>query len=635
MTLLRESMKLGFLFGVLESLWELFLPDLIAHRPINSWHAWLALKGFGVPILLFFGSLWAGIAILLAFAVSFGSFLAGQEPHQDRSRQVRRLLWAGALGLSAVAFLWHAGKLPFTAGMRRWVPIVTVSLAGGWALGGLLENVRGEMIARSPRFFRAGRWLTQISLAGIAVGWVCTIVQGTGWTLENQAQATPSPFSPNVLILTIDSLRADHMSLYGYPKKTTPAIDAFARQGAIMFRDCQAQATWTKPSVAWMMTGHFSPKNVVEHKEWGRLDPQRNTLFERLYRAGYRTSWLAANPYLAPEYGVAPPADPLLVPRLPLYLKWTLVGWGVVEGTRNKKNLRPLEKIPLALASIMDGTWHRPRWIRDDELQDTFLGWLSKLPHDKPWASYIHFMAVHSPYGDTAGYNFFPLKNSLPRFELNASALNSQKLAGHQAAYDLDIQYTDTCVGQILAVLEERGDLERTIVVITADHGEEFGEHGMTGHGEQTFHRGVTHVPLLLWIPGQQDMPKVVTHPVQHLDLVPTLLKLCGIPQDPVLGGWDLLKIAQGRKEPGDRILPHEAYSFRSQEGVTGLREGRYQLYLSQTQQKTQWALYDLEVDPAEKRNIASQHPEVVEKLLAQWKVKKEDVVGEHFESTL
>ena len=611
--LVVRALRTGFLLGAAEAFWEIWAADLIDGDPAPLWKTWVAARNFGIPLVIFSGVLWAVVGAASALALLGVRRVRRQPVTPVDDRTVQQGMWAAVIGLGWLAVLLLVqGSWVIRSGRAWW--LVVPGLVAGWQAGGLADRWSGWLRERGPRLVRVGRGLIVGGLLVLGINWVGVMWAragvGSAWTAP--AGGSP-PERPNVLILAIDALRPDHMSLYGYPTRTTPAIDTFVQhEGAIVFRDCQAQATWTKPAVAAILTGHLFPGSELDLSEWGCLAAREETLFERFHRARYQTGWFVANPYLTPEYGFPQAADRCLMPRRRFFAD-RLVVVQIAKHWRRQRR-QPWTMVGRTIcrwADLANGTRFRPRWIRDHELRDAFLAWIPNPPRQQPWLAYLHFMAVHEPYGDTHGQGLkIPKEWAHDQFALDLPSRTSMEITPYLKAYDLDIPFTDACVGQILAVLKERGDLDRTVVIITADHGEAFGGHGLVGH-MHAFHRSVTHVPLILRVPGQTGVRWVAT-PVQHLDLLPTLLALCHLPHDASLPGDNLLALASQPTSEVARPIYHERRLYGTPFGVEGVRLGEYQLYLSQTPRGPQTALYNLRHDPGEQLNLAAQRPDLV-----------------------
>ena len=352
----------------------------------------------------------------------------------------------------------------------------------------------------------------------------------------------------NVLLLVEDSLRPDHLTLYrDLPDKpTTPTLSRLAERGAFLYRDCQAQGTCSKASITALLTGRFPTFKDFEPQVWKQLRRRPDTLLSRLGRAGYRTYW----------------------------------GFTPAHVTKR----------------------------RDEKTRDAFLAWRAQQPADRPWVAYLHFMGAHAPYRDREGRLLITREEKeLPLFAPESSPRDFPDLESHLQAYDDAIRTTDAVVGELLQALEACGELERTVVVVTSDHARAWGEHGRMGHG-LAFNREVVWVPLLIWVPGRLSSPRWIDTPVQHLDLLPTLLAACGFSADSSLPGRNLLD-PKLDGAPLERPIGHGVYDSQSGSILLGVRRGRWQAYFSRTARGAESALYDLMNDPLEKRNIATHQP--------------------------
>ena len=609
--LLAKTLKIGFFVGMLEGFWELAFQSLLFLPSFR--YLRLAFQRFWIPTAVLFGGMGVFLGGFLTLCVLGWRLLQRRPVTRGDARNVEHLLWAilGGLGWKTAADNALLQLIPAVRSWPGWI-LVPLYLAAGWKTGDLARGILRRMDAQDPVWIRRRRRLVTLTYLGILLGWAGTAFQRTGWTFERTAPPGVSPVKRwNVLILTIDSLRADHVSIYGYPKKTTPSMDAFAQEGSLLFRDCQANATWTKPAVSSMITGKIVPKSETGVWSLSNLPLEEETLLERFHKAGYRTGWFVANPYLSPEFQLPQQADRILVPE-----HQAIAAPSCLQRRFNRNDPGWIHVLARKWTAFSNGAWYRPFWIGDPGIRDAFVDWLSPEPESQPWIAYLHFMGVHRPYGDSRGQRLDLFGNeAYPLFALDAPPRDPAVMEPSLDAYDADVRYLDACIGQIIRVLRERGDLRRTLVVLTADHGEEFGEHGLMGHNTGVFHRGVTHVPLILWIPGLKDLRRIDS-PVQHLDLLPTLLSLTGLPADATLPGADLLQVASNPSFP-ERPIYHASAQYKTNTWVVGLRLGDDQLYVSKTERGTAGALYHLKTDPGELRNVAAENPRRVRECLA------------------
>lgn len=394
----------------------------------------------------------------------------------------------------------------------------------------------------------------------------------------------------HVALIVIDTLRADHLGAYGHERPTSPAIDALARRGAL-FETAIAQCSWTSPSMISLMTGRYIAKE--------RLDVPQDlaTLAESFQRAGFATGGFASNPLITAEYGFAR-------------------GFDRFEAIDEHGSNEPITK-----------------WLERTESARTF--------------TYVHFNEPHDPYlapegqrewreanvelpGDRAQfYERVTRELGLTGFDENVARIR-EEIGG----YDDDVRYADARVAEILALYEARGLADRTLFVVTADHGEGLWEHvalmnGQRGtklakgeapslmnalmptHGNQV-HRELVHVPLVLAGPGVPAGCRVAD-PVENVDLFPTLLDLCGLPRARGLQGASLVPLLAGGRAAKDT-----AFSF-TRFNVTVIDAAGWALILPTDEgvcaEALEVELYDLERDPHQRTNLAAARPEVVERL--------------------
>jgi arylsulfatase len=315
---------------------------------------------------------------------------------------------------------------------------------------------------------------------------------------------------PNVLWIVVDTLRADALHAYGHPEPTTPVLDALAADG-VRFEQHMANASQTVPSTLTMLLSRppvdhgFSPPDPAVFARQRPVYPQELLFFAEVLRdAGYTTNGQTANPYLAKPNGFDQGFD----------------AFGTSAGRGEEL---------VAAATRWLGDWAKER--------------------SRPFHVYLHLMDVHQPYDPPAEYlaRFAPTEGRV-RMEGNRAVpfADPRDLAYNAARYAACVAYVDALIGRLLGELDSLGVRGDTLVVVTADHGEEFGEHGGIGHGRHVYGE-VVRVPLILSWPGHLE-PRVVAHPSQHLDLAPTVLALAGVARPDAYQGGSVL-------EPVDAVL--------------------------------------------------------------------------------
>ncbi len=350
----------------------------------------------------------------------------------------------------------------------------------------------------------------------------------------------PTNPPPNVLLISIDTLRADRLSLYGYARQTSPHLDEWARSEAAVFRSAVAQAPWTLPSHVSMFTG-LNP-NRYESNMPNAANPGLTMLPEILRDAGYATAAVTGGAFLHPQYGFTQGFDRYSYAVTPPHAD---------DSGRE----------------IEDGVAKALEWLDGHRNRSFFL--------------FFHTYEVHDPYRPRQPYfrqftDQPPITVKVPPrssersggFEVRRafSALASQEeLNGLSSAdiadlvssaYDSGVAYADEQVSRLLKKLAELELQDNTIIVVTSDHGEMLGEHDSVGH-VYLFEENIL-VPLIIAAPGGRGAGRVISDQVRSIDLVPTILDLAGVPREPDLDGQSLVSMMDGERSS----LPPEAFTY-------------------------------------------------------------------------
>jgi len=333
-----------------------------------------------------------------------------------------------------------------------------------------------------------------------------------------------SPPPPSILLISIDTLRADHVGLYGYARDTTPFLDRFARQ-ALVFEHAFSSAPWTLPAHMTMLTGLFPAQHGVVAEDLA-LAPGIPLLAERLRTAGYQTLGLYYPCWIGPRHGFER-------------------GFDVFREHRTVEEARAHVAEELA---------------RRDPTKPTFLFLHLFDVHDGPLPTGEHLIyASPPPYEDF----FMPgaaakLPHVAPEVLWESTnGLDEEQRAALVALYDGGIRHVDANLELLFDALEKDGFLAHTLVVVTADHGESLGQRGrLDGHGELA-QEGL-HVPLLVRAPDGARAGTRVATPVHLGDIVPTLLEAAGLPADERLPGRSLLGPLPEQRVITGTYLPNE-----------------------------------------------------------------------------
>lgn len=380
---------------------------------------------------------------------------------------------------------------------------------------------------------------------------------------------------PNVLMIVVDTLRADRIGAYGYPPGVTPFLDQLAARG-VVFLNAYSTSSWTIPSVTSLFTSRYPSQHRVI--AFGTImGDQEVTFAERLASVGYVSGGFSANFTLKPHFGYA----------------------------------RGFQQ------------WVDEKTVQGSELRSDSLRWLdsvSQPPSSKPILLYLQFMEPHSPYDSDEPFrsrfarddkgNPIDLKseyNRLGRFDPIAGGgpcYTTDDFHLYVRAYDAAVATLDDEIRQLFDALRQRRFLDHAIVILTADHGEEFGEHGRALHGHTLYNESV-HIPLIVTGPGLPAGLRVREN-VSLIDIAPTLLDLVGLPTEPRFEGRSLrplmeaepaasngaARAAFGSRDlilelPPQPVRAHEAGIVRGPTKVLRKIDGTHETY-------------DLRVDPRE-----------------------------------
>lgn len=356
--------------------------------------------------------------------------------------------------------------------------------------------------------------------------------------------ATGAARGQNLLVVTLDTLRADRLGCYGYGAAQTPHIDALAARGAL-FLEAAATAPLTLPSHATIFTGLYPPRHAVRNNGEYTLADEHVTLAERMKVAGYDTAAFIAAYVVVARYGLSQGFD--------TYDDDLLGGAG--SGRSNEVVDRPA-----------------------NEVVDSFLKWyVARAPSgNRPFFAWIHLYDPHFPYAPPS-----PFK---------------ENFAGRE--YDGEIAFTDQQLGRVVEALQSRGELDRTLILVVSDHGESLGEHGEATHSHLIYDCTMK-VPLILSHPKLFPAAQIVGGPaVSTADIMPTVLSLLGLPPEQNLDGVNL---AAG-PPPADRAVYMETLAPKLMNGwspLYGMRACGEKFIQAPTQE-----YYDLAADPGELTNL-------------------------------
>ncbi len=486
----------------------------------------------------------ASIVDVLWLAVAGAAFVACVHVAQTefRFRVLKEFTWTSRefawLSLGGYLAWFLAAAIPvalLVTVMRRWAGLrLAVTIFASLALFAVLllyqkihpvsqlilavglGTVIGARIAADRT--RGMRLMRRLAVGGVAALGITGLLSGTRLR-ASAAPATPAASpgaseAPNLVLLILDTVRASSLSLYGYARPTTPVLDALAHESTV-FDAVFTTAPWTAPSHASMMTGLWASEAGADY-----LNPMYDsltTVAQVLTRRGYATGGFMANAgYAGYQLGISRGFShyedfPFSV-RQALWsttLSQTGSGRLILEGLEDGERWKLRRAI--TNPNLRTETVRKSQPQTAGDIARNFFAWRDG-ERRRPYFAMLNFMDAHAPYEPPAEFR--------TRFGGGKT---------EQDRYDGGIAYEDSIIGSIVERLRARGDLERTVLIVTADHGEQFGEHGLDSHGNSLY-LPLLHVPLLVRAPGRVPAGQRITSLVSLRDMAATLVDLGGAP---------------------------------------------------------------------------------------------------------
>jgi arylsulfatase A-like enzyme len=440
-----------------------------------------------------------------------------------------------------------------------------------------------RLTARAPGAYLANPFGAIIALGGaVAVALVLSSLPGA----LRESPAVPAAGgpvgAPPMILIMVDTLRADRLGAYGAEDVQTPRIDGLASDG-ILFTRAFAQASWTRPSVATILTGLYPSSHGAVHKA-DVLSDSVETLAEGLQAHGYRTIGLANNANVTAAFNFQQGFDDYIYLAPDLY-------FGASESAAELIVYKQLRVVRERLS--------KSRWVRNyyqpaEEVTAQALE-IVKRERGRPFFLYLHYMDPHDPYFSHPfdGHGVARVATPRPADERAKELL---------ALYDGEVEYLDEQLGRLFEGLRELGVYDKALIVLTADHGEEFLEHGGWWHGTTLYDEQIA-VPLIVKPPGPVAAGRVATGLARSLDIAPTLLAAAGAAAPEEMQGRVLAFIAP------DRGSPEAVFSENELEGnvLRSVRTEVWKLIIAnEGNPRGQPAnqVFQIEADPGERDNV-------------------------------
>jgi arylsulfatase A-like enzyme len=388
----------------------------------------------------------------------------------------------------------------------------------------------------------------------------------------NDVLASDNP-GPNIVLILIDTLRADHLGCYGYKRNTSPNIDDFASE-AVVYKNAIATSSWTSPAVASLFTAQY-PHVMGYEDQAVVLDEKFLTIAEILRNHGYATRGVISHLYLSADLGFDQGFE-----------------------TFDEENAQ--------------GHGH----ISSPSVTDKGIELIDELK-DENFFLFLHYFDPHCDYILHDEYDFYPdyagsLYSGETIQDLRAIArdMNDDDVRYLNALYDSEIKFTDQHIGRLLDHLKATGLYDDALIVIVADHGEEFLErgNGWIGH-TRTVYQELVHVPFMIRLPGGQGAC-TVERPVSLLDFMPTVVASAGLEVPPGYEHDGVRIDTSGEGEYPRSLLVTETRRWGTQQGVI---EGSWKLLHDPTNRT--FSLYDLKADPGELKDVSAANEETFRRL--------------------
>ncbi|MCG3151339.1 MAG: hypothetical protein GEEBNDBF_00610 [bacterium] len=597
------------------------------------------------------GSLGLLLPLVLYLALGAGSWLLGWiiEPvvsgltKRERSRSHSRIwqfCWAamlawGLCGLTSPLFLWWSPD-SHPATVYAWLATITGCVLGLGIAQGVVRGLTAPM-QQSDADVTPSKRARSVLLGTVAMAGM--VAMGHAWAHITPPRPGTTP-PPNVLLVTLDTVNTSRLGLFGHEHETMPTLSRLAREG-VSFTSAYAHIPLTQPSHATIFMG-LQPQAIGVYENQRPTPFRHVTLAESFREAGYFTAGVPASRVMREKF----------------YIHQGFDRWPERSAERGIRSLQWVRLSPLRLLRIV---WGSPLdlalLIDDAEYSTTRALEAVEYSAHRSWFMWVHYYDPHAPYvvprSPVGKYNFEPFET--PGFDpaelgqvkelFNISYWGLKPLLGAcymqdhdirpleasiteiadlRRAYDAQLKYTDEWLGKLLKGLEDRGELENTLVVVTADHGEGLFDHQYFGHNF-FLHQEEVHVPLIFWWPGR-IAPQEVSEPVGLSDLFPTILSLARLAPP---SRWSRMPDAVKGRDLAERVLATSAgpspapvylqqFTFSrgaitpdGQQVLFQAVKGRT-AYAANPYPGPMWKWYDLKTPMGRRTNLAGENPDAL-----------------------
>jgi arylsulfatase A-like enzyme len=520
----------------------------------------------------------------------------------SRKFLVNKPALAVAVSLSLFVFIacQYQSKLISTSGNKISVGIVM--LISGFVLSWFIYRILTQFPSFVEKMGVAAIGIAMLLLIGCLIQ---AFIPPYRWNVFTSRKTG----RPNIILITLDTTRADHFSCYGYGAKTTPFLDSLAKQG-VLFRNAYTTATWTLPAHGSLFTGQMPSVLGIGFKNFF-LAPGTNTLAEIFKQHGYTTGGFIGGPFLVSAFRINQGFD---------YYN---------ENLDNHSKLKRFSLFRTISHLLKKQIWETNGQRNGAEINSELFPYLEWAQSHKPFFLFVNYFDAHDPYDPPQKYRdilypgkirwkkgnlrslFMDKKRGVALFS-DGKALEESDFQQLRYLYDAEIRYLDDQIASLWNKLKELGLLNDTIVVFISDHGETLGEHGFLDHGHLLYQEQV-RIPFLIIGPGKWSGGEQVAESVRIVDVFPTLLEQLQIPQPQNIQGRSLLHLLEKQAAQSAPVYaeldadPHPRYAAFRKDQKMILKDWNKYIEVSTGQN----ILFDLAADPRELTNIAGKNPEL------------------------
>jgi arylsulfatase A-like enzyme len=415
------------------------------------------------------------------------------------------------------------------------------------------------------------------------------------------------PKEDNVILITIDSLRVNHLNLCGYKKETTPNLDLFVKE-SVFFSEAVSNGSYTAISVPAILTSAYGSM----YGGYRYLSDERISIAECLSKEGYSTAAFHSNPYLSAIYNYNRYYDEFydsIHSRTSPSLLFKMID-RLANLSHEKNNIKTLLPPILKLFSYVKP--YKMPYENGGVITKRAMNWLKRC--DKKFLLWIHYMDTHWPWLPHQSFDDESVKykeafNFWWKMLIDPSSISNRELGKLIELYDEEIKYVDAILGKFFYMLKKMNIYDDSLIIVMSDHGEEFREHGNIGHHSFSLYEELIHVPLIIKFPHGVYGGATVDNLVSSLDVAPTIVNWLNFDIPNKWIGKSLIPILANKEEVYNYGVISEG-KIKKGQNILSYRTKRWKYIYDETREGQE--LYDLRNDPKEKKNLSDMMPKLV-----------------------